>query len=125
MLLDLYYYTRKESYAQAVHKMLDTDTEWPKPSAIGFPSISVIRPAKYRSLTGDKSFDGPIVEPADAMLLDESDNRPALVLVNKSTEQFLGRPGLAYIWMFKDRHMELNNRRPAFPPSRGQGKYLM
>ena len=111
LFLDLYYYTRKESYAQAVHKMLNTDTVWHQPS-IGFPSISSILPIKYRSLTGDKTFDEAIVELAEPMLLDESDNRPALVLMNKGSEQFLNRPGLAYIQMYKDSRMELDIRNP-------------
>ena len=109
LFLDLHYYTRSESYAQGVHKMLNTDTEW-RVSGIGFPSISSILVAKYRSMTGDRSFDKTVVELAEAMLLDESDNRPALVLMCKSSEQFLNRPGLAYLRMYKNGSIELDNR---------------
>ena len=112
LFLDLFYYTRKESYAQAVHKMLNTDAEWSSPQH-GFAGISPILAAKHRSVTGDKSFDERIVRSADAMLLDESDNRPALVLMCKSTEQFLNRPGLAYVRMYKNGSIELDNRSTA------------
>ncbi|MCX8053255.1 MAG: hypothetical protein N3B12_05555, partial [Armatimonadetes bacterium] len=112
LLLDLYYYTRKESYAQAVHKMLNTNEAWSS-SVPGFPSISSIIVAKYRSITGDKSFDSRVVELADSMLLDETDNRTALALMNKSNEQFLNMPGLVYLRMFKNGSVQLDNRNTA------------
>ncbi|MDH7600652.1 MAG: hypothetical protein QHI38_00715 [Armatimonadota bacterium] len=112
LLLDLYYYTHKESYAQAVHKMLNIDQDWSAP-AQGLPRISSILAAKYRSITGDKSFDSRIVCAADSMLVDESDNRPAIVIMNKSTEQFLNTPGLVYVQVFKDRRIILDNRNTA------------
>ncbi|MGB9620503.1 MAG: hypothetical protein ACPL7K_08840, partial [Armatimonadota bacterium] len=112
LLLDVFYYTRKESYAQAVHKMLNTDSGWSAP-AQGLPGISSILVARYRSVTGDRSFDKRVIDAAEAMLLDETDNRPALVLMCKSTEQFLGTPGLVYVRMYKDGRVELDNRSTA------------
>ncbi len=112
LLLDLYYYTRKESYAQAVHKMLNTDQDWSAP-AQGLPRISSILAAKYRSVTSDKSLDSRITEAADRMLADESDNRPAIVIMNKSTEQFLNTPGLVYVQVYKDGRILLDNRNTA------------
>jgi len=110
LFMDLYYYTRQASYAQAVHKMLNTDPDWLRHPG-GSAGVAGMLAAKYRSMTGDKSFDKRIAETADAMLLDESDNRPALLLMNKPSETFLDTPGLAYVRMFKDGRVELDNRR--------------
>lgn len=112
LFLDLYYYTRKESYAQAVHKMLNTDQEWLHPVE-GLPRISSILAAKYRSITGDKSFDRMIVESANSMMQDESDNRPGIMLMNKSTEQFLNTPGLLYVRIYRDGRITLDARSTA------------
>ena len=75
LFLDLFYYTRRESYAQAVHKMLNTGTDWRNPS--------------------------------------ESDSRPVLALMNKSSEQFLDRPRLVHLRMYKNDRIELDNRNTA------------
>ena len=104
LLLDVYYHTRKESYAQAVHKMLNTGVQWQH-------HFSGLLVAKYRAMTLDKSFDGRVVEAADAMLLDESDNRPALLLMCKGSEQFLPMAGLQYLRVFKNERIELDPRR--------------
>ena len=109
LLLDLYYYTQRQSYAQAVHKMLNMEPDW-LGHVGGNAAVSGILPAKYRSVTGDTSFDERVVAMADSMLLDESDNRPALALVNKSSEQFLNTPGLVYLRLFKDGRAELDTR---------------
>lgn len=125
--LDLFYYTGERSYAQAVHKMLNTDTNWPRYSG-GNAAIGGILPAKYRAVTGDKSFDDRIVESAESMMWDESDNRPSLVLMNKSSEQFLNTPGLLYVRVFKDRRIELDTRSTSMLTSAylvsGDTKYL-
>lgn len=109
LLLDLYYYTRRPSYAQAVHRMLNSEPDWFRHGG-GNAAISGILPAKYRSVTGDTSFDDRVAAIAESMLLDESDNRPALALMNKSSEQFLDSPGLVYLRMFKDGRIELDKR---------------
>jgi hypothetical protein len=109
LFLDLYYYTRKESYAQAVHKMLNIGREWCAP-AQGLPKISSILTAKYRSITGDTFFDEIVIQAADSMVLDESDNRPAILIMNKATEQFLDTPGLVYVQVYKDKRIVLDNR---------------
>jgi hypothetical protein len=109
LFLDLYYYTQKQSYAQAVHKMLNTEQDW-LGHVGGNAAITGILPAKYRSVTGDDSFDERVINLADSMLLDESDNRPVLAIMNKYSEQFLGKPGLVYLRMFKDGRVELDNR---------------
>jgi len=108
-MLDLFYYTHRESYAQAVHKMLNSEREWSKYTGKN-AAIRGYNDDLVSAPTGDTSFDSRLIEAANAVLLDESDNHPAIALVRKHSERFLNVPGLVYLRMFKDGAVELDNR---------------
>ncbi|MDO8683339.1 MAG: hypothetical protein Q7N50_07660 [Armatimonadota bacterium] len=110
LLLDLSRYVDKPDYIAAVRRMMEwscEDTGYPGGENVLVSTLF----GKYRTFTGDTNFDDKVVAAADKMII-EDDSRPALLLMNKASEQALNLAGLQYLRLYPDKRVAIDERHP-------------